>query len=110
MALIQCPGCNKRMSDTMAECPHCQFKIGGLSDAERNEEMRRLAAAKREKLLSQSMLALLIAIAAFTYYFVQQPLPKSLAANISYALMVIGLVWFVVNRIRLIFVKRALKR
>lgn len=110
MALIQCPGCNKRMSDTMAECPHCHFKIAGLDEAGRHEEMRRIAAAKRDKLMSQSMLALLIAIAAFTYYFVQQPLPKSMPANIAYALMVIGVVWFVVNRIRLMLIKRDLKR
>lgn len=27
MALINCPECNKGMSDTLKKCPHCGFKI-----------------------------------------------------------------------------------
>lgn len=107
MALIDCPACRKRVSDKATECPHCEFKLTGLSNEERERELQRILAAKREKIVGQSMLALLIAIAAFTYYFIQQPLPETWPAKVSYALMVAGLVWFVVNRVRLVFVKRS---
>lgn len=106
MALIQCPSCSKRVSDKATNCPHCDFKITGLSNDELEREWHRAAQAKRERIVGQSMLALLIAIAAFTYYFIQQPLPETWAAKASYGLMIVGLVWFVVNRIRLVFIKR----
>ena len=106
MALIQCPSCSKRVSDKATNCPHCDFKLTGLTPEERDREWHRVMMAKREKVIGQSMLALLIAIAAFTYYFIQQPLPGSWQANSAYGLMIVGVVWFIVNRVRLVMIKR----
>ncbi|WP_417658305.1 hypothetical protein [Pseudidiomarina sp.] len=106
MALIQCPSCSKRVSDKATNCPHCDFKLTGLSGEELEREWQRVMASKRERLVGQSMLALLIAIAAFTYYFIQQPLPETWPAKVSYGLMIVGLIWFVINRVRLVFIKR----
>lgn len=106
MALTQCPACNKRISDKAKNCPHCDFKLAGLSNDELDREWQRVMNTKREKLVGQSMLALLLAIAAFTYYFIQQPLPETWPAKVSYGMMIAGLIWFVVNRVRLVFLKR----
>lgn len=106
MALTQCPSCNKRISDKAPACPHCDFKLGSSSPAERERQLYRAMQAKKDKILSQSMLALLIAIAAFAYFYLVQPLPSSWQAQVSYALMLVGSVWFVVNRVRLVFLKK----
>ena len=31
MALIQCPECNKEVSDQSKTCPHCGFQLKGMS-------------------------------------------------------------------------------
>jgi amino acid permease len=52
------------------------------------------------------MLALIIAIAAFTYLFMQQPQPQSWGYNIAIGGIVVGLIWFVINRVQLMFLKK----
>lgn len=107
MALTNCPSCNKRISDKAEACPHCEFRLSGLSQDELSREWSRVAQARRDKLLSQSMLALLIAIAAFTYFFIEQPIPGTWQSHTANALMLIGVIWFVINRVRIMFLKRS---
>ena len=52
------------------------------------------------------MLALLLSIAAFVYLFFQQPLANSWQRSAALLFIGIGLVWFVINRVRLIMLKR----
>ncbi|RUO79346.1 zinc-ribbon domain-containing protein [Pseudidiomarina taiwanensis] len=106
MALIDCPACHKRVSDKAKECQHCGFKLATRSSAEHDRELRRALQDKRDSILSQSMLALLIAIAAFAYFYVAQPLPDSWQAQLAYAGMLVGSIWFIVNRVRLVFLKK----
>ncbi|RUO72973.1 hypothetical protein [Idiomarina ramblicola] len=106
MALTQCPSCNKRISSKVKECPHCQFVLAGQSKDEMERESHRLRQEKSDKLVSRSMLALLIAIAAFTYLFLQQPMPDTWQYGVSVGSMVAGLVWFVINRVQLVFLKK----
>ena len=105
MALIDCPACKKRMSSKAEACPHCDYKISGLSTEQRDREWQRVMQRKRERLMSQSMLALLIAIAAFTYFFMQQPEPDSWQLHLANAGMLLGLLWFVINRVRMLLLK-----
>lgn len=105
MALIDCPACKKRMSSKAEACPHCDFKIVGLSTEQRDREWQLVVQRKRERLMSQSMLALLMAIAAFTFFFMQQPEPGSWQLHAANAGMLVGLVWFVINRIRMLLLK-----
>ena len=106
MALIECPACSKRMSSKADACPHCDFKLAGVSSEQREREWQQVIQRKRERLMSQSMLALLIAIAAFTYFFMQQPEPGSWQLHLANGGMLVGLVWFVINRVRMLLLKR----
>lgn len=105
MALIECPACSKRMSSKAAACPHCNFNSVGVSNEQRQRELQQVLQRKRERLMSQSMLALLIAIAAFTYFFMQQPESGSWQLHLANGGMLVGLVWFVINRIRMLLLK-----
>lgn len=106
MALIECPACSKRMSSKADACPHCDFKLAGVSGEQREREWQQVLQRKRERLMSQSMLALLMAIAAFTYFFMQQPEPGSWQLHLANGGMLVGLVWFVINRVRMLLLKR----
>ncbi|MDV6315134.1 hypothetical protein [Idiomarina sp. HP20-50] len=106
MALTQCPSCNKRISSKVKECPHCQFVLAGQSKEDVEREWHRLRQEKSDKLLSRSMLALLIAIAAFTYLFLQQPMPGTWQYGVSVGAMIVGLIWFTINRVQLLFLRK----
>lgn len=106
MALIQCPSCNKRISSKAASCPHCDFTLAGRSQDDLERAEARARERKREKLLSQSMLALLASIIAFAYSVWVQPHPDTWQAQVSYGVMGGGVLWFLINRVRLIMVKR----
>ncbi|MGM0525469.1 hypothetical protein [Idiomarina seosinensis] len=106
MALAQCPSCNKRVSSKAKECPHCHFVFAGQSEEDLQREFIRLQQEKKDKLLSRSMLALLLAIAAFVYLFLQQPLPDSWQYNTAIGVMIVGLLWFIINRVQMLFIKR----
>lgn len=106
MALINCPACHKRMSNKAEICPHCQVNVQGAAQPAQSREWQQLLQRQREQLVSQSMLALLLAIAAFTYFFIQQPAPGSWQLHASNAGMLVGLVWFVISRVRMLLLKR----
>ena len=106
MALAQCPSCRKRVSSKATESPHCQFVFAGQSEQDLEREFIRIQQEKRDKLVSRSMLALLIAIAGFVYLFLQQPMPETWQYNVAVGVLVAGRLWFVVNRVQLLFVKR----
>ncbi|RUO65268.1 hypothetical protein SAMN06297229_1344 [Pseudidiomarina planktonica] len=103
MALTNCPSCNKRISSKAPECPHCGFNLQGQSDSDLDREWARMKQLRKDKLAQQSMLSLLILIASFAYWAIQQPEPKSLPANLSIGLMVIGGIWYVITRFRMAF-------
>lgn len=106
MALAECPSCRKRVSSKAKECPHCQFVFAGQSEEDLQREMIRLNQEKRDRLLSRSMLALLLAIAAFVYLFLQQPLPASWQYNVAIGVLIVGLLWFLINRVQMLFLKK----
>lgn len=106
MALAKCPSCHKRISSKASECPHCQFVFAGQSKEDLQREFIRLRQEKRDRLLSRSMLALLVAIAAFIYLFMQQPLPDSWQYNVAIGALIVGLLWFTLNRVQMLFLKR----
>ncbi|RUO81285.1 hypothetical protein CWI84_00545 [Idiomarina tyrosinivorans] len=106
MALIQCPSCGKRMSSKAKTCPHCQFVTAGQSQDDLKRESIRLKQQKVDKINSQSMLALLIAIAGFAYFFLQQPTLKTPTYFLSVGAILVGVFGFLINRVRLVLVKR----
>lgn len=68
MAITQCPGCKRRISDQMKVCPHCDLQLGELSD----EDVKQLERRRWRKRLYQ-------------------------AANVTYvamSLLIIGAIWW----------------
>ena len=65
MALIDCPSCNKKISDKAQSCQHCSFSLG-TADAEdiaRKQSLNKYL--KNQKIQTQSMIAMLLFVAGF---------------------------------------------
>ncbi|GAB5378916.1 MAG: zinc ribbon domain-containing protein [Aliiglaciecola sp.] len=107
MALTNCPSCNKKISDKAKTCSHCGFAVG---DASAEDLLRKKSLNKfkqQHSIQNQSMLAMLMFVSGFGFMYWGGAQPGDLQHTLAIACSVLGFVWYVVNRIRLIFIKRA---
>ncbi len=106
MALIDCPACNKKISDKAKQCQHCGFAIGEASveDIQRKQNMKKFK--KLHGIQNQSMLAMLLFIAGFGFMYWGGAQPGDLQHNIALGVTVVGFLWYVINRVRIVLVKR----
>ena len=106
MALTNCPSCNKKISDKAKSCPHCGFAAGSASadDILRKKSLRKFQ--KVQSVQNQSMLAMLMFIGGFGFMYWGGTRPGDTQHTLAIASSVIGFIWYIVNRVRLIFIKR----
>ncbi|MCF6435707.1 MULTISPECIES: hypothetical protein [Pseudoalteromonas] len=106
MAIVQCPGCSKSISNKTKVCPHCQLQLGELTE----EQIERLAIKKRiskqQKFMNHSFLALILFLGGFLYMYWHQPEPDSLQMIAAQGAIAVGCVWYLVNRVVLIYLKK----
>lgn len=107
MALVACPSCNKKISDKTQSCQHCGFTLGEASagDLERKQNLQKYL--KAQKIQTQSMIAMLMFVSGFGFMYWGGALPGGLQHNIAAGTSIVGFVWYIVNRIRLIFLKKS---
>lgn len=106
MALINCPKCSKRISSKAAVCNHCQCVLTSLNEEQRvnMQQLTRLEAS--QKLMNQSMVAMLLFCGGFGFMFWGEPSPESWQYNIATGTAVLGFAWYIVNRIRILMLKK----
>ena len=107
MALVNCPSCSKKISDKIKSCQHCGLSLG-TADAEdiaRKENLNQYL--KNQSVQMQSMVAMLLFVAGFGFMYWGGAVPGGLQYNIAIGLTVIGFVWYIINRVRLVFLKRS---
>lgn len=106
MAIISCPHCHKKISDKAAACTHCGAQLGEISA----EAMQKLQREKKQKLgdslNNQAMLAMLIFLSSFIWYYYRTPEPESLELNFVYFTMVLGCAWYMITKVRIVLYKR----
>jgi len=105
MAIINCPQCAKSISDKHKECPHCNLDMTNMSE----EKLQSLGKIKHLKnsqtLMTHQFVAMLLFLAGcFSYYTLEdKESPQFVLAQAS---IVVGFLWYIVNRIRIIISKR----
>ena len=106
MALIDCPACGKKISDKAEVCQHCGFGVKDASadDVLRKQQMQRFK--KMASLQNQSMLAMLLFILGFGFMYWGDVRPGDTQHNIAIGTCIIGFVWYVVNRVRIVILKK----
>lgn len=106
MAIISCPHCRKKISDKAAVCSHCGAQLGEISA----EEMQALQREKKQQLgnslNNHAMLAMLIFLSSFIWYYYRTPEPDSLELNFVYFTMVFGCAWYMITKVRIVLYKR----
>lgn len=107
MALTHCPSCNKKISDKAPACPHCQFAIGSASKDEVQRKVGLNKYKKKQSIQNQSLVAMLLFIAGFGFMYWGGTQPGDIQHNAALTACVVGFVWYVVNRVRLVFIKRS---
>jgi len=107
MALIDCPSCNKKISDKAQSCQHCSFSLG-TADAEdiaRKQNLNKYL--KNQKIQTQSMIAMLLFVVGFGFMYWGGAEPAGVQYNLAIGLSIVGFIWYIVNRVRLILLKRS---
>jgi DNA-directed RNA polymerase subunit RPC12/RpoP len=107
MALIDCPSCSKKISDKAKQCSHCQadFTKTSTEDAERKQGLSKFKRSQR--IQNQSMLAMIMFIGGLAYMFTGERVAQgSLEYTAAISVTVLGFVWYIVNRVRMIWLKR----
>ncbi|WP_289028522.1 hypothetical protein [uncultured Paraglaciecola sp.] len=107
MALIDCPSCGKRISDKAQSCQHCNFTLGEATseDIARKQNLNKYL--KGQRIQTQSMVAMLLFVAGFGFMYWGGAIPGELQHTIAIGATIIGFVWYIVNRVRLVFLKRS---
>ncbi|MBU2977036.1 hypothetical protein [Alteromonas sp. C1M14] len=106
MALTDCPACNKKISDKSQECPHCQFKVGDASSEDILRKQNLNMYKKKHRIQNHSLLAVLLFVTGFGFMYWGGTQPGELQHNLAIIATVIGFLWYVVNRVRLVIIKR----
>lgn len=107
MALIDCPACNKKISGKAAVCPHCSFAVGNADAEDILRKARYNKFKKKQSLMTQSMVAMLMFIVGFAVIFWGEPEYNSVQQYLGIGGCVLGFTWYVINRLRLILLKRS---
>ena len=107
MALVDCPACGKKISDKAAACQHCNFAIG-QADAEDIARKNALQLyLKKQKIQNQSMLAMLLFVGGFGFMYWGGVTTEDVQFKLAFAVAALGFVWYIVNRVRLVFLKKS---
>lgn len=107
MALVDCPSCNKKISDKSPSCPHCGFCVGEATSEDISRKQNLQKHLKSQKLQTQSMIAMLMFVTGFGFMYWGGAVPGDLQHNIAIGAAVIGFVWYIVNRVRLVLLKKS---
>lgn len=106
MAVINCPGCKKKISDKAKGCSHCGLafheldkdKIANLNHVNRINQAQRL--------MTYSFVAMLLFCGGFLFMFWDNVEQGTWQYNVAMASTAIGFFMYIVVRVRLLFFKR----
>ncbi|MCJ8322090.1 MAG: hypothetical protein MJK12_20850 [Colwellia sp.] len=105
MAVINCPNCNKKISDKAKSCSHCQLELTNLDKEKRQSISTMSYVKKHQSLMNQSFVAMLLFCGGFLSFW-QYANPDTWQYTASISTTIAGFVLYLVTRIRLLFLKR----
>lgn len=106
MAIISCPYCQQKVSDKAAVCGKCGGNLADVSPEQLERFSRDKRLAQSQNLNNQAMIALVIFLGSFCWYYYRVPEQDSLELHAVNACMVLGCLWYVVTKARIVLFKR----
>jgi hypothetical protein len=105
MAIIDCPSCQKKISDKASSCQHCDLELNSLD----NEKIIALKKAnklkKSQRLMNYSFMAMLLFCGGILWLFYRDLTVNSIEYKAAVTATVLGFIWYIVIRVRLVFLK-----
>ena len=106
MAVTNCPGCKKKISDKARICNHCNLDLSEL-DADKLASLNRVNLInKTQRLMNYSFIAMLLFCGGFLFMFWEGVEPGTWQHNVAMVSTIIGFVMYIVIRAMLLFTKR----
>lgn len=99
--LTDCPACKKTISSKAKECPHCGFALGADNADQILAQEKHKRYAKQQSLQTQSFVAVLVFITGFGLLYWGQPEVGGNQHSIGMLMLMIGFLWYVINRVRI---------
>ncbi len=106
MAIINCPACNKKISDKAKTCNHCSVALQNIDQDKLKAIELEQRLKKKQSLMNQSFFAMLLFCGGFLFLFWQNAQPGSWQYITSITSTVLGFIMYLVTRVRLILIKR----
>ena len=106
MAIISCPFCQHQISDKSKLSNQCDDDIGAMSNEQIASKHRVLKIKKNQSIQVQTFMALLLFVGGFSLWYWEDKPGESWLSLGGQGLIVVGFIWYIVNRARLIFNKR----
>lgn len=109
MAIVNCPQCNKQISDKAAACNECGFVLQGLDPKSLERKRAYRKADQITKLTTHGMWSILLFVAgiAGVVYFRDETSPDpTWQSQVALVMTVIGFIWYIINRMRLVAARR----
>jgi len=106
MAVINCPGCSKKISDKAQTCNHCNLDLSEL-DSDKLASLNRVSLInKTQRLMNYSFIAMLFFCGGFLFMFWDNVLPGSWQHSVAMVSAIIGFVMYIIIRAMLLLTKR----
>jgi hypothetical protein len=106
MAVINCPGCNNKISDKAKACNHCNLDLSELDSEEISSLNRVNLVNKIQRLMNLSFIAMLLFCGGFLVMFRDTVEPGSWQHTSAIVSAIIGFVMYIIIRAMLLFTKR----
>ncbi|MFQ3267257.1 MAG: hypothetical protein ACI9VO_001515 [Colwellia sp.] len=106
MAVINCPGCNKKISDKIKTCNHCNLDLSEL-DSDQLTSLNHVSLVnKTQRLMNFSFVAMLLFCGGFLFMFRDNIEPGTWQHNLAMVSAILGFVMYIIIRAMLLFTKR----
>ncbi len=109
MAVINCPSCKKKISDKAKTCSHCAIDLQNLDEEKLQTLSKVNVINKSQRLMTHSFIAMLLFCGGFLLFYWQDVQPGTVEYALSVVCALVGFVWYIATRIRLILLKRSSK-
>jgi hypothetical protein len=106
MAIVSCPFCGKKISSKAASCNHCGEALVEVTPEQlaRTDRDRRLKL--NQSINNHAMMALVLFLGSFLYFYYKIPEPGSLEQRLTYAALALSAIWYIVSKVRMVLFKR----
>lgn len=106
MAIVSCPFCGKKVSSKAASCQHCGQSLAEVSPEQLERLNRDNKLAKSQQINNHAMLATMVFIGSFMYFYFKEPEAGTWQSWMAHAGMTLGALSYLVCKARMIMFKR----